>query len=231
MISELSIVDIVKILWKKFWIIILCGVVSAAVVFSYSQFFIAPQYVATATIIVRSSSQAQTNTNASLTDINAAQRLVGSYSVVLKSKYALDKVIQQSGLSYTASQLQSMISLQALQESEVMQISVKGKNKDDIIVIANTMLDIAPGVLKEIVEIGSAKPVDGADYSTKVSPNVTLNTIIALLIGLFGSTAIILILALMDQSIKDEDDITVHYTVAVLGGVPDFSSNGKGGRK
>lgn len=159
MIGELTFVDVLKILWKKIGIIALCGILCAAIAFSCSQFFIAPRYVAKATILVRSSSRAQTNADASLTDINAAQRLVRTYGVVLKSKSVLEKVIEQSGLPYTTKELESMITLQSVEESEVMEISVKGKNKDDMILLANTMLDVAPGVLKEIVEIGSQSPL------------------------------------------------------------------------
>ena len=45
------------------------------------------------------------------------------------------------------------------------------------------------------------------------------------------SVIIILIQAMLDRTIKGEEDFKEHYDIAVLGSVPDFRENDKGGYK
>lgn len=230
--EELNLIDLIKILAKRIWLIVLSGIVCAALMFSYTAFFVKPSYVANATLIVKSNSDAQQNTaSAILSDINVAQRLVGTYRIVLTSDAAMNRLIDGYGINYSVKQLQKMISIEPVQESEVMRIKVTSGNPDDAVKIANALLEIAPDLLLDIVQVGSAKVVDNAATATKVSSNIMLKTILGFLIGALLSAVVVFFIDQMDQTIRDEDDITTHYELPVLGMVPDFSTGAKGGRK
>lgn len=230
--DELAVFDIVKILWKKIWIIILSALIFASCAFGISQYLISPTYSTSSSLIVKSGMQDIENENASalLSGINVSQKLVSSYIVVLKSSTSLKQVAEISGVPYSIKEIKSMISIKAKEDSEVMEVTVKGKNRDENIAIANALLKVAPEVLTTIVGVGSVNTVDVAEENVKVSPNVTRNTIAGFALGFLIASAIILIIALMDQTVKSEEEIIERYKISVLGSVPDFNAPMKGGK-
>ena len=58
------------------------------------------------------------STSISLTDLNAAQSLVDTYIVILKSRPTLEDVIEKANVSYTYEQLESMISASSVDGTE-----------------------------------------------------------------------------------------------------------------
>lgn len=230
--DEVNLIDLLKVLLKRIWLIILSGIVCGAIMFTYTGFFVKPSYVANATILVKSNSENQQNTASAIwTDINVAQRLAGTYRIVLTSNAAMNRLIEGYGINYSAKQLQSMISVEPVEESEVMRIKVICGNPQDAMKIANSLLEIAPSLLTDIVEVGSANIVDTADTAAKVPSNLALKTIMGFLTGALLAAVVVFFLDQADHTIRDEDDITLRYNLPVLGAVPDFSTGSKGGRK
>ena len=61
------------------------------------------------------------------------------------------------------------------------------------------------------------------------SPSFTKNTIFGALIGAVLAVGVIVLQMLMDVRIKSEDDLAKISQMPVLGSIPDFTSQRKGG--
>ncbi len=230
-IGEISIVDIVKILLKRLWLIIMITLLCALGAFVYTKTFISPQYMSTASLYVTNGTRVNAGNSANLSDINAAEKLVDSYIVVLQSDNVAQQISENTKLGLSKGAIKSMIKMASVNGTQVLEVRVTSTKREEAQTIANAMLEVAPGVLKQVAKVGEVETLDTASEARKISPNVVTNTIVGFLLGLVISILIVLIQAMLDRTIKGEEDFNEHYTISILGSVPDFKETEKGGYK
>ena len=230
-IGEISIVDIFKVLLRKLWLIILITLVFALGSYFYTKTFISPKYMSTASLYVTNGVKSVSDDTANLDDLNASAKLVDSYIVVLQSDSVAQQISEKTQLGYSTGAIKSMIRLSSINETQVLRVQVTCKSRKDAQTIANAMLEVAPATLKEVAKVGEVETLDTASEAGQVSPNIVTNTLVGFLLGLVVSVLIVLVQAMLDRTVKGEEDFKEHYDIAVLGSVPDFKENEKGGYK
>ena len=214
------------------WIIILCGLLTAVIGFGYSSFIIPPTYSSSIMLYVNNSSFSLGNTNFSISssEIIAAQSLVKTYSEILKNRTTLEKVIEKAGVKYEYDELAEMITAEPANDTEIMRVTVTAEDPNEAAKIANTIAEVLPTRISEIIDGASMEVIDSAipNYE-KVAPSVTNYTIIGFLIGAVLSMIIIVVAAMLDDTIHDEEYILNTYDYPILAKIPDLlNSNGKG---
>ena len=123
---------------------------------------------------------------------------------------------------YSISSLEKMISMKAVNETEILEITVTGKVPQDVYDICHFILVRASDELIRVVNAGSVKILDDGQVPEKpVSPNVKKNSLIAFLAGMVIGALIILVLELFDTRIKSRDDIINKYDEPLLGEIPE----------
>lgn len=227
---------LVKAVWHNAWAVVLATLVGAAIAFAYVTLAVTPLYQSKVLMYVNNSSLSLTTTSVSISssDISASQSLVDTYAVIMNTRAVLNQVIEEAGLSYSYSTLSGMISTSSVDSTEVFQVVVTSPDPEEAALIANTIAEIFPDVVGDIVDGSSAKVVDYAVVPTsKSSPSVTRYTMMGALIGFILSVGIIVVLELMDTLIHDEDYLLTNYkNIPVLASIPDMDSTGnssKGG--
>lgn len=222
---EIDLLRLVKALWHRAWAIVLAMLLFGGAAFSYAYYMIVPMYRASALMYVNNSSISVGSTSVSLADLSASQTLVQTYIVIMKTRLTLNEVIERAGLNYSYEQLNSMISASAINETEIFQISVASPNPMEAELIANTIVEVLPDKIEEIMDGSSARAVDYAVVPTrKSSPSLTRYTMMGLIAGFVISCGIIIVLELMDEQIHNEDYLTQTYDLPVLAGIPDLLS-------
>lgn len=223
---EIDLLKLAKDLLHRAWAIILAAVICAAGAFSYSHFKITPMYQSTALMYVNNSTLSLSNGfSISPGELAAAQSLVETYKVILTSRNTLNEVIRRANLSYTYEQLCSMISASSVNETEVFNVNVVGADPEETELIANTIAEVLPEKIADIVDGSSVRIVDYAIVpSHSISPNVTKNTAMGLLLGAFAAAAVIVVISLMDTTIESEEYLIQNYKMPVLSVIPEFSS-------
>lgn len=222
---EIDLLRLVKALWRRAWAIVLAMLIFGGAAFSYAYFLITPMYRASALMYVNNSSISVGNTSVSLADLSASQSLVQTYLVIMKTRLTLNEVIEQADLAYTYEQLSGMISASAVDETEIFQINVTSPNPMEAELIANTLVEVLPKKIEEIMDGSSARAVDYAVVPTrKSSPNITRYTAMGLMAGFVISCGIIVLLELLDEQIHDEEYLIQTYDLPVLAGIPDLLS-------
>ena len=229
---SIDIAHIFKTLLMRAWIIILCGLLTAVIGFGYSSFIIPPTYSSSIMLYVNNSSFSLGNTNFSISssEIIAAQSLVKTYSEILKNRTTLEKVIEKAGVKYEYDELAEMITAEPANDTEIMRVTVTAEDPNEAAKIANTIAEVLPTRISEIIDGASMEVIDSAipNYE-KVAPSVTNYTIIGFLIGAVLSMIIIVVAAMLDDTIHDEEYILNTYDYPILAKIPDLlNSNGKG---
>ena len=226
--DEIDLLKLAKALWHRAWAIILAAIIGGSAAFSYAQFLITPLYKASTLIYVNNSSFSVGSTSFSISssELTAAQKLVDTYLVILKTRTTLNDVIEEAELSYSYEELKSMISAAAINSTEIFEIVVTSPDPQEAEKIANTIGEVLPEKISNIVDGSSVRIVDYAVVpSKKASPNVTKYTAIGLMMGLAISCIVIVLLDLFDDVVRTEDDLTQKYELPLLAVIPDLLGN------
>lgn len=228
----IDLVHILSVLWKKIWVIIICGLIGGVIGFSYSAFAIAPTYSSEIMLYVNNSSLSVGGASFSISssEITAAQSLVKTYSVLLENRTTLEAVIEKSGVDYTWQELDQMISAASVRETEVLRVRVTCEDPYDAAKIANCIAEVLPMRISEIIEGSSMEVVDSAVVNlNKVAPSITKYTAMGGMVGLIASLIILIIMAVADDAIHDEEYILQTYDFPILAKIPDLNqSDSKG---
>lgn len=228
---EIDLPRLAGALVKRSWLIGIVAVLCAVVTFLGTLLFVTPQYQSTAMFYVNNSSLSISEAALSISssDLSVSRGLVKSYIVILKTRGTLNDVIDYSGVDRTYSQLKGMIAAAPVDSTEIFEVVVTSEDPEEAERISEAIAHILPKRISSIIEGTSAKVVDYAVLPTKAaSPNYTKNTMIGFVFGMLLSAAIILFNALLDNTIRNEEDITSTVKYPVLTAVPDLMDSGKG---
>lgn len=188
-----------------------------------STFFMTPVYEASATMIVNKSEN--NNTDVTYNDLLLSQKLVKTYSVIMQSNTVLNRVIDEIGLKMSTGALKGMLSINGVNDTEVIKITVTNENPDLAAAIANEITKQAPAEIIRAVKAGSVEVIDSAVVpSAPVKPRKAMNTAIAGILGGMLSVGIIFLRNYFDDTIKTEEDIREKLNLPVLGVLPKYRS-------
>ncbi|MBO5111534.1 MAG: hypothetical protein J6D21_12575 [Clostridia bacterium] len=226
--QEYYVVDLMQIaraLWRKAWLILLIGVLVAGIVMLYTICFVAPKYSASIMLYVnnKSLSIGSTSVSISASELSAAQSLVDTYITIMKTRTTMEEVAVRTGLSYTPGQLMSMITTEPVEGTEVFRVTVTTLDPYEAATIANCIAEVLPLRIAEIIEGSSMRIVDDAIVNTnKVSPSITKNTVMAFVLACLASCVLFAVIAMFDDTIRSDDNLTEVYNLPVLAKIPDL---------
>ena len=225
-------IDLMKIaqgLIKRFWIILISMILCGALMFSIATFYITPMYESSVLMYVNNSSFAVGSTSFSISssEISAAKSLVDTYMVILKTRLTINDVIRLGGLDYSYEDLCRMIEAGSVNETEVFSVTVTSPDPHEAEHIANTIARVLPDKIASVVEGSSVRIVDYAVVpSEKVSPSITKFTAVGFVLGTLISLIVLVIIALLDNTVHDEEYIINNYNYPVLAKIPDLLDSG-----
>lgn len=203
-------------------ILIIAVVVSFALAgWTFSAFLMTPQYESSVNMIVNTRTEATGNmTN---DDISSAQKLVNTYAIIIKSNTVLNQVIDNLDLNMTYEDLYSAVSVNSIDNTQVMKIAARNKDPEIAEKIVETIAQIAPNIVKDAVEAGSCKVVSDVAVKNKpVSPQIGKITILAAAFGMILCMAVIILEELMNDFIVDDSDVERKLAIPTLGIIPDM---------
>lgn len=223
---EIDLLKLVLILWRKAWAIVLAMIVMGGIAFGVTYNFIEPTYQSSVKVYVNNTNQ--NNTTMTQSDVNLQRTLVQTYIVTLKSRTTLNEVIKQADLDYNYEELSSMISAEAVNSTEVFEVTVVSKDAKEAAEIANTIAEVLPTRISEIIESSSVKILDYAIINNEpVSPSYIKNIAIGALAGAVVAVALIFLQFVLDNKIHSEEYLIEHYKYPILAVIPDLTATSK----
>jgi len=234
---EIDLLELFRALWKKALVIILVAVLAASAVFAYTLFMISPAYDATASIYVNNSSFSFGSTSFSISssELSASNSLVSTYIYILESRTTLEDVISKAGLPYNYEQLSKMITTKAITGTAAFDVTVRSSSPTEAEHIANTIAQVLPERIAEIVDGSSVRIVDYAIVPAhRAAPSYTKNTMIGFLAGAVLAAGFVTVRFLIDE----QNDMVIHSTdelrelypdIKVLAMIPDMRLSEKKG--
>ncbi len=210
------------------WIIV-ASILGATIAFLFSKYMLDERFTSTAEVYISNSQGLQGEIDAG--DLSAARSMASTYRIILQSDKA--KALLKEALAKNETYINSpykssySYSVSVREESEVLRITVSSRDPDLSAEVCNEMINVSETLIGEIFSdsgrshsLGSAKP-----NNTPTSPNVQSNMFMGGIIGLVIASALFVLLALLDNRVKDEGDFVAKVKIPVLGEVPSIHEN------
>ena len=200
---EIDLLELFRALWKRALAIILVAVIVGTAAFAVTLFFVSPKYKATASMYVNNSSFSFGSTSFSISpsELSASNSLVSTYIFILESRTTLEDVIAKAGLSYDYEELSGMITTEALSGTAAFTVTVESESPAEAELIANTIAQLLPDRIAEIVDGSSVRIVDYAIIPAhRSSPSYIKNTAIGVLLGGLLAAGIVTVRFINDES-------------------------------
>lgn len=214
---EIDLVDLFYLLRARLWIIILSGALLAAAAGLISNFLITPIYTSTTKLYILTKS----NAIPSLQDIQLGTQLTQDYMILVKSRPVVDKVIENLNLDMSYGAMTNIVTVSNPSNTRILEIEAEYPDAamakrivdEFALVSVDRIAKIMDTEQPTIVEEGFASPYPS-------SPNVIKNAVIGGLIGAVLAAGIVIVLHLMDDTIKTSEDIDKYLGISTLGLIP-----------
>lgn len=211
-----------NIIKKRLWLVLLIIVVITVGTGVYAYMTNSPQYSATAKLVVNSSPTAgEDSTTANIGAINSNIQLIKTYKEIIKTPAIMNKVVKEyPDLNANASQLINQVSVNAVNETQVMSVSVVDTSYESAAKKVNAIAAVFQREIPTLMNFDNIIILDKADPGVSTPPITTspmLFVLIALVLSVVVGIAIAFLLEYMDDSIKSEEDIRDVLGMPVLG--------------
>ena len=221
--EEINILDFLNYVKKYIVIIMVLSFILLVEVVVYDKAIKVPMYKTYTTIVLTQASDAS-NSTITQNDITINQKLVSTYSEIIKSKLILEQVISGLNLDYSYGDLKKNVSVEALTNTEILKISVEDANADKAAEIANKIATVFSKEVTKIYQLNNISILDKAQVPKTVSNNTLKRDMaISVFIGIFLSVAVIFVIYYFDDSIKLSDNLEEEVGLPVVAKV--FKSN------
>ena len=220
--------------FSEHWIpIILAGVIAAAVGFVLAAFVVPKRYTSEALMYVENTSGNRSESESiNINDINVAQKLVNTCQILFKSNDVLEQLSGRFNNEYTATELGAMITIESVNNTEVLKISSVANDPMLAYSITSAEIEIAVDEYHRVIKGGSIETVSKPTVpETHTFPSKTKFALIGGVIGLVLVYGILFVKELLDIKVKPDDDLAQMYDIPVFAEILDFEMTGKSGYK
>lgn len=221
--ETISLQELVKTLRKRFNLIVLITLFAMVISGVFSFFVATPIYQASTQMLVNHEKTDQQMYNTG--DIQSNIQLIKTYNVIITSAAVLDTVIDELNLDMSAGSLKNKISVQSVNDSQVVNLTVQDPDPAQAMAIANKTSEVFQEKIVELMNVDNVKIIVEAkmgETASPVKPKPLLNIAIAAVIGVMLGVGVAFLLEYLDQTIKTEQDIEKMLELPVLGAIAKF---------
>ena len=219
---EIDVFQLVKVLWKRKFLIVLTAIIAGLAAFAYSSFVIKPQYTSTTRIYVVNRNQAD-KPGLTNQDLQAGAYLVKDYREIILSQDVLEKVVADQKLPMDAKTLGRKVSVTVPADTRIVSISVRDGNPEEASRIANALREVAAQKIISVTRVSDVTTLEEARPATSPSsPNIRRNAMMATIAGVGFVTIIVLLVELLDDRVKRPEDIEEVMHLSLLGVIPNL---------
>lgn len=220
--NTIGIVDLFKMLKKRWWIILLVSVLGIALTTALTKYVLIPQYTSTTQLLV---SRQNTNTQSiELGEIETNIQMINTYRDIIEDPVVIDKVINELGTDLSEVDLQKKVDIITQDDSQIFGIKVTDTDPDRAAEIANLMAATFQENIDDIINVENVAILSKAKVNpVPVSPNLMLNQIVGLLVGFLLGMILSIVLATKDKKVHDEKVITEKLGWIHLGSITEMT--------
>lgn len=211
--------DYVAIIRRRLWILLAVPFVAVAAAGFLSWYVLTPVYRASATLWVVQAGRTPLN----MEDLMFNRNLVRTYSEVAKSRLILDRVLARLGLPPDAEGLQQRLWVSAVDQTEVLRITVEDSDPEKAALIANEVAAAFSEEIEQFVRLENVRVLDKAHPPTVPDrPRKLINLMLGAALGGVAALALVLVLEALDLTVRTVSEVERQMGLPALGTIPVF---------
>lgn len=222
--TNINIRAYLSLLLKRAWIMVLAFVLSVVTVYLLYEMPKQPIYTAQATMMVKSSDADQRYYTSA--ESYAAQALIKTCSVAIKSDTVASQIKEKLANDYpnlTIGQIKACMTAASVNETEIMSITASTASPELSVAICNAALEVVPQMLLDVVKVGAANVLDGANSASPSNFPSMRTPIMAGILAALLVAGVLFLIFILDTRIKGSDEIVRLYKLPVIGEIPNFN--------
>lgn len=228
-IIEIDLMEVFGLLLGRLWLIISAGIFAALVCFLVSRFVLTPVYESTTRIYILNKNESAAVT---YSDVQLGTQLTKDYAELIGSRYVLEEVIQRLSLEEEYEELFKKVKVETPTDTRIVAITVEDTDPVLAMETANAIREAASAHIQNVMDIDAVNVVETANMPTERSgPNCLLWTLAGGAVGVLLVCAVILVQYLLDDTIKNTEDVEKHLGLSTLALIPVSEGEETGNRK
>ena len=222
--TQIDLLALANTLLKRWWLIVIAAAVLGAIAFAGAKVLITPTYRSWFTAYINSNVYRGDEDRVTNTELTTSRNLTSTFSTIISSRPAVEAAIQQSGV--TRNYGSSIVSVSTVNNTEILRVNVTTPNPDDSYKIAQAMESISAEYVSRIVNGTTLMVITPSARSGRIfSPNYTRYTLIGAILGAVIMALILILRELLDNRVKETDDLMKRYGYAVMGTIHDLTAH------
>lgn len=203
--NEIDLVELAMMLIGKFKAILFCTLLCAVVLNAYTYLMVDPTYESTATLYVVSASNGGV---VDLTDLNIGSSLKDDYRVLIQRYPVLSRTIEELSLDITPEILQKKMRIENPTDTRILTITITDTDPAMARDIANKVAEISTEYLPDVMSSDAPNIAEHARIAEhKSGPSYSKATIMGGLIGFILACMYFIVMFLMDNTVKTDDEL------------------------
>ena len=222
--EEIDLTELFDYFLKRALYIFITVIACLVIGLTYTIFLKEPKYKSDVNVIIVNKDKQTTSLQS---DLAANQKLAATYRELVGSRRILNQVIDNLDLNYSIGQLQQMISVENVNDTEIIKITVSSSEPKEAKVIANEIAKIFQDEVKDIYNLENVSIVDKAILAKEpYNINILKESVIYIALGMVLSCGVIFVIYYFDNTIKSIDQVEKRLGVPVIGTVPSVRKKG-----
>ncbi|MDZ5026010.1 YveK family protein [Clostridium perfringens] len=225
--NTISLQEIAYALKKRWKLIVLITIAATLVSAILSFFVIKPQYESSTKLFI-GKQETQENSAYNNSDVMMYQQLMKTYAQLVKTSDLVTKAVKSADLDYNQKDIKGILNnLNATPsaETQILDLSYKGGNPKDVLKLTEAITNEFIAESKELIPNGNVQVIQKPQLPEHpVSPNKTLNILIAFILGLMVGVGVVLLLEYLDNTFKSREDLEKTLDLPIIGTIPDYNN-------
>ena len=225
---EIDLLALLSVFWRKKWLLLIGCIVGAVIGFFGTQYLVAPQYEARSMIYIFSKTTSLTN----LTNLQAGNKLAADFKIMATTRRVIEETIEELNLNMSYEGLVGRIKINNPEDSRIMQITVRDTDPQMAANISNKVSEKLREYIADVMNTDEPSVVEEAIAPKKpVNSNAKRNAMLGGVLVVLVMAVVLVVLNLMDDTLKDEEDVEKYLGQTVLAVFPIDTSMAKDGKK
>lgn len=200
------------------WYLIGLSVFLCAVLGLLSAMFLIPEKFESRTSIYIYNQQSE---NMTYTDLQTGSTLTKDYEVLVKGRTVLESAVEALDLDLTYEQINGMVTVNVPANTRIVEIVVQTTDPYLSRDIADAVREISSKNISKVMGVDAVNVVEKANLpEKKCSPSITKFTLLGAVAGLVISCGIIIVLFLLNDTIRTQDDVEKYLGLSTIGIIP-----------
>lgn len=215
--TEIDLVGLFFLLVHNLPIIILSFLVGFLGVFGVLKIFVTPQYEASSMIYVLG----KTTSISDAINLQLSKQLTTDFTVLATSRQVINAVIQDMSLDTSYEKLRSSITVENPSNTSILKITVSSPDPYKAADLSNAMAQATAERIAEVMVTDRPSQVESAVVpKTPYTPNFMKDSAIGGLVAALLAIGILSMVYVMDDTVKDEEDVRKYLDTATLAEFP-----------